>query len=504
MTNYKKITGNYLEVLQQTGLFNTFGEHSSDALETIQADLPRTPVFHYQENQDRFQNLWNSLNSQQIYSQGDMTANIFSLIFQSFAQQQSLEIGDDNSLFMPKNKGQLNFAYFDDAGVPCGFSVIYSKRDPQLWSAAIIHNTTNTPENRTVTIICHEDIVDNQDERLIFEDQALTNLMSTLHSSALQLALSSMLFSNGQINDAAILKLNQQINTVHRNKVEALQTILSNRLTSAQTVDQSKTQILRLLLLLNEGENNSAYFNQLTLADIQEIQDDPSQSHWLNEFTNIDPTADVLDVLISAMETYQTGKIDAINIENDLLSRYETYQKSKIELENNLNSSLFKKNVVYSLFTLSLLITIAACFFFPPAIAIALTALAIPIIYEWHRTSKSIDQDEMQLRHLATTNPEQELSQIAEHLQRLENNLWDHLSRISDLIKKPSQNLASVIVSPSLTSDFELRSHEQVTDDETMTETQNSMQPSSEKNEPQATNIAMDQTDNTASNNPKV
>lgn len=215
MPKFKKLMGNYSNIIAAFKLEYSY----SDPKNTIQQDLVRTPFVDF--NGKTIQSLrqtWEDQNVSDIYTQGNMTAASLAI-----TPWLGHVFSDDNLDAKPQrtqkeppsafvNRKDLSFAYYDDQGIPCGFSLNYSKAAPSLWIAAIIHNTPVDPQKRSVTVFCSNEIkTEHPNAQMLTEDTVLSDILQTLGSSKIQQLLSQIIHPNGTVNIDALEQLEERI-----------------------------------------------------------------------------------------------------------------------------------------------------------------------------------------------------------------------------------------------------------------------------------------------------
>lgn len=372
MPIYKKLVGNYCQVLEKANMPLAFAQHSEDGLQTIQTDLPRECLFNFRKHLTQHLDAWNSRDAQHCYSQGDMSANIFSTIFMLYLNRSNADV----AFYSSTNKGSLFFAYFDDNNTPCGFSLTYSKLDPSLWSCAIIHNTIGRPEERDVTVFCREDMVEN-DAPTIQEKKVLVDILSQIKSKEIEQLLST-LFIRGKLNEPLIDSLNSHIRPINYNQSCELCELLRSKLIEGEDDD-----VCLWLILLIKDTDGSLALNKFTFDDLQMLRDNPRQSEWLAPFKDKHASPGQLENIKKwARESQPIPK----PYEHFITSLAATSE------ENTKTSQLFtRRNLLIAVGIFAVVGAAVASIFFPllPVI-LALVISASPIGYFLNKTNAEI------------------------------------------------------------------------------------------------------------------
>jgi hypothetical protein len=224
VATFKKISGNYIKVLNRSGLPPCFAEPQDPETrkEQIEKDLPRGAFVDVNGRTfNDLKNTWSDPSAVASYTQGDMDARVFSVIYDNYIfnidqQSQSANCSVEN-LF--EKKQDLSFAYYDDTGTACGFSIVYhnDETNPSLQSIAIIHNTTADPADRVVTCYCAFDLIQDPGDTLdpLTEAQVSSDLWHHLNSSSIQRLIQSVLSDSGQINFEKLNTLRNRIKVNH-------------------------------------------------------------------------------------------------------------------------------------------------------------------------------------------------------------------------------------------------------------------------------------------------
>lgn len=238
---YNSFNGNFREIASLTGLLalmpNMVDEELySKTMTDIFKDLARS---YFVETNDKtfddFLNAWTQSDLFKSYTQGNITAEVFSLLFQSFifssqhfinSEKNRTGTQDCRNLYIHTSK-TLTFSYFDDENILCGFCLTYSTEDPSLWFAAKIRHTTLSPEQRQVTIVCHNDILDCSQDALIAKEDAHTKVSDMLGCKSLQKQFENIILADGCINNESfdhvlkeIIENKKKHNEINRTKVK--------------------------------------------------------------------------------------------------------------------------------------------------------------------------------------------------------------------------------------------------------------------------------------------
>lgn len=203
-----ELTGNFKEILVILQLPAVFGDPTPKFRQLIDKDLPRSSYIDFDDRSfEHCRETWNAETISPAYNQGHITGSFFECFLQVRA-----DILEDHSFFERNNQIRLNFAYFDDEGLPCGLSICASVQNPALWCVAIIRNTIVEPEDREVTVFCDEAINLHQENRpSLASKQEKTSILSALHSKKIQDLVTNLISDEGKLDHQAIQRLNQRL-----------------------------------------------------------------------------------------------------------------------------------------------------------------------------------------------------------------------------------------------------------------------------------------------------
>ncbi|KTD09489.1 hypothetical protein [Legionella jamestowniensis] len=178
MANFKKYSGNYVEVIDK--LIPVFGfltgyyeaqQTKETYLDALERDLNRTAYLSYkssaEEMKQRLARTEGRKDSDLSYTQGNLTGAVFTI---NGMLKRLVESGPRAEAEGTKKGayGSIRLAYEDDAGVDCGLSIAYIRNDPDLekgepfvpveerkhyLAVAIIKNITAAPKDREVIYI---------------------------------------------------------------------------------------------------------------------------------------------------------------------------------------------------------------------------------------------------------------------------------------------------------------------------------------------------------------
>lgn len=425
MPNYKMFTGNYIHMLKWAKLPECFAAYSEDGQETIQKDIPRTPLFNFKKNLSKFCSVWNARDAQHIYSQGDMTSHLFSkLIVDYYCMKTNRE-----SWLSEGNFSSLNFAYFDDSDVPCGFSITYAKAYPTVWSCAIIRNTTAEPQDREVSVFCHNDLLDAQGTKKFTAPNVLSNILKEIKSAEVEDVLSSLLFDQGEVNKESISTLHEQIGTVLSNKSTELFNILRQHLLAKPTNDDL---CLWLALFIRDHKNNVSKMNQLSLEDLEGLKMNPESSEWLNEYKEYRAQAGQLDEI-----KYIAHSQDEIPTSYTEISVPSNIKAEKQKIADYLS----RKNIIRAIMIALVVASVIASVFFPPTIVIAcLVASLVPVFYQWRENSKSISHHQKVLKNIETAHHNHLAGEVAA-ANNLVQIFENQVNKIYSSLTKPPEDI---------------------------------------------------------------
>lgn len=229
MTQFTTIKDNFKEIASQTILMTLMPqvvdeELYSKTMKDIFKDLGRSYFIDTNDKTfDDFLNAWTQDDVFKSYTQGNITAEIFSVLFQNFiftsqkfanSEKKRTNTEESRLLYIQRSQS-LSFSYFDDENRLCGFSLSYSKEDPSLWFAAKICQTTLSPELKQVTILSHTDILNVPQAELIDEKGVGVRIGELLGSVSLKNRFENILLPDGSINNE---KFDSELHKINENK----------------------------------------------------------------------------------------------------------------------------------------------------------------------------------------------------------------------------------------------------------------------------------------------
>lgn len=290
MAKYKKFVKNYVEMQTNTYLEAIVGiQDQSEIKVDIAKDIERTRFVNFEgKTFEDFKKIWES-NKITDYSQGDMDASFFHGIWQKKQDLNNAET-DFASTCKP-----FSFAYINNKGEPCGFSITYHEDFPEKWSVAIIKNTNNPPNKRTVSLYCPEYFQTRNAAQAILDDSTISNdVLLELESDSIRQVLAKV------INPDA---------TVNFNEIRRLKGIIKPN----KDIDTSKFNIMyyeavkqQLLTKINSNKKNKHYQKAQEIVErVEALRKDAGI--YLVSLTNAD--LDLLNqVLLNTAEFSESKK----------------------------------------------------------------------------------------------------------------------------------------------------------------------------------------------------
>lgn len=208
----KKLFGSETEVVKKLKI-SSETRRTQDPYNVMHKDIPRTFII---DNE-----LYNSLsrapreeiiNSE--YRQGNLDAGRVSNVLYtnytlSFCDEEGMiNLNEEDSPGL--NNGNIRFAYYDQDGEPCGFSINYHKRHPDQWVISIVKNTLAPPEERMITIFEHGEIISDKEDSFeqIQESTLSQQLVSAINSQTIAKLLRGIVGKGAQVND----KISNEVN----------------------------------------------------------------------------------------------------------------------------------------------------------------------------------------------------------------------------------------------------------------------------------------------------
>lgn len=189
----KKMHGNYAELIAKLGMPKVFLEqYAADKLmPEIKKDIARTvfyPTRHY--TYEHFRQAWLN-NPDAAFTQGNMDSAVFPIsIITSFAMKDP-----EKYEHLLSNRKDLRFAYFDQTGSLCGYTLCYSSETPEQWCICIMRNTQAAPEEREVFVYTAEELTPVQEDELLEPEEAFGEILQALDSRDVQ----ELLLKNGGV-----------------------------------------------------------------------------------------------------------------------------------------------------------------------------------------------------------------------------------------------------------------------------------------------------------------
>lgn len=236
MTKVRKLTGTFIDMLKtihpvlstmypaEEDIVKEYTTPSSELSIQLLKDLNRDQFFPTNGRTiEEYVAHWMSPSTSAAYNQGNGTAAIFTLVLQTYILNNprftehkapnGLPPREDTLAYFASRKN-ISLCYFDDEGISCGISIDYSSLDPNLWSVAIIRNTTAEPKDREVLFLSSEELLAPNENGLIDANKAQKSIIDFMNSKALsQQLLSRALFTrNGALNLTNANKLDEQFN----------------------------------------------------------------------------------------------------------------------------------------------------------------------------------------------------------------------------------------------------------------------------------------------------
>ncbi len=175
MPKFKKIVGNYVEVVDRLGLPDHFYKPGTEGVykHDVLKDLARTSYVSFDRTADQLKNqLQVHSDESYSYTQGNFVGRIFTKIYVENCQMYTSST--DDAIMHDTHHDYLQsieMAYIDDRGRNCGFTLTYLREPPveghpdipleqrkRHFSIAIIENTTAEPTARKVTFLCSSEL----------------------------------------------------------------------------------------------------------------------------------------------------------------------------------------------------------------------------------------------------------------------------------------------------------------------------------------------------------
>ncbi|MBI2786401.1 MAG: hypothetical protein HYX60_08905 [Legionella longbeachae] len=221
MVQVQFVSGNYKEICQKgiPGLTPSWLFYTDNSSHEILKDIHRQLFLHTNgKTFDDFIAAWISPHASKSYTQGNITATLFSKMphfmyyvepFKEKLDNKYKNNGTDIWTKCGENKTDISFAFFDDDGVPCGFSLYLTNDDegkPNTWVVSVIRNTTAEPEYREAIIFGPQDILRAPNDPLVSLTDAEKKLSSFINSKELANHLKDIFLANGEVDISKLSK----------------------------------------------------------------------------------------------------------------------------------------------------------------------------------------------------------------------------------------------------------------------------------------------------------
>lgn len=298
---FKKITGNYVELVNKLGLSNSFYKNSGKDKyqEDLKKDISRLAgMINFRSSLKELQESLldiSHLENVFSYTQGDFTASSLSPSY--FMENFYVNNHGENIVEAAVMRGEdspmdyIGMCYRNNTGVNYGITISYIRDDsnleipeenrPRPLTVTIIKNPNLAPENRTVTYL---------------SDTSLLNAATMAHAE--DLASDNVLYevatAIGSPESPDTHKLMTLLGGVIVNDRLSITGFreLKNRLSSAHNLDnrdEKKVQFAALVAQLNQkfpDNTISAYYENLSLTDVDFFKDSMFENHCIKAQIN--------------------------------------------------------------------------------------------------------------------------------------------------------------------------------------------------------------------------
>ncbi|RUR04265.1 hypothetical protein ELY15_15730 [Legionella sp. km772] len=232
MTILKKISGNYVDVVNALGLSpGYYGVQKREAYDQqVAKDLPRICYVNFSGNvagmKKRLADTSHLKDKELSYTQGDFYGGVFTesrIKATPIFIETTMSASEEGTL---KNYfDTLAFAYDDDNGRHCGFSLGYLRDDSDLtipveqrplnYALTIIRDVNKAPSEREVTFLTHPAFLPKKNGKAIDSQMVVAEMAKELHSESIQKLLTPLFNEQGAIDFPQFQALAERITPDH-------------------------------------------------------------------------------------------------------------------------------------------------------------------------------------------------------------------------------------------------------------------------------------------------
>ncbi|WP_156812618.1 hypothetical protein [Legionella tunisiensis] len=147
------------------------------------------------------------------FAQGNLTAGLYHsimvifMLHPDFLKEDTGRNPDEFQEYLTSVQ-KVDFAYYNDEGIPCGISISYSLKDPSLWFATIIRNTTGMPENRETLCFSSSEFIRNDDQdkqkELVESNTVAQEFLAFAKSKTVADLFEGTILANGNVDTAKL------------------------------------------------------------------------------------------------------------------------------------------------------------------------------------------------------------------------------------------------------------------------------------------------------------
>lgn len=208
--------------------FNVKGSTSQNGKspkETQADDIPkRTRVLASADKHHQLTKNWNAFNQKDapFYAQGLMIGEHF--LTTAYSQAKTFQKMMQYPSAPPEVMSTLSFAFLDDHGKTCGFSIVFDPNKPSEWAASVYRDADKLNlEDREAYFITHEGNKEAKElfEKLESQPTEIDNLKELIKCEEINSLLGNLINEKNQINFTAATRIETLIDIgLNENKTE--------------------------------------------------------------------------------------------------------------------------------------------------------------------------------------------------------------------------------------------------------------------------------------------
>jgi hypothetical protein len=369
MPSFKKITGNYCQVVDALKLPGAFynrqlrAKYESD----VTKDLNRFKYINFNGDvaamKQRFLDTSHLKKDEVAYTQGNFYGSVFTeTVVKTNLLYQTGVVSAVESKTSDGYQETLGFSYVDDKGDACGLSITYLRDDskdvhvnerPLLFNIAVIKGVNKAPLEREVTYFTHNKLLPN--DAVGAEDleagRLVTELKKVTNCQAVNQLLTGII-KKETIALAPFRELNKRLvcglNIDNRDK--KLEIICDLFVMWAQLVaDQNQSKknnrvIQELAQIMENAYQDVNYFRDKTLQDVQNMVGSYQKNLSLPSLSHLDSVKRSLMQVAQDYQVKVTAAKAQLHKELDQLASKHGYSDAT-KIKSNISQSFLKRHL---------------------------------------------------------------------------------------------------------------------------------------------------------------